>query len=68
MHYWNNDDITKYINNEDKAIIINYINQYHKGNLDINCSFEEIIKYSLDIFEKIKGNMECYLKELESIK
>ena len=63
-------DIVRNSSNEnEKAInkktIIDYINEYHNANLDTNCILEDILVYSLKIFEKIKANMEYYLKELE---
>lgn len=65
LHNWSNEDVTKIIDPNQKKIIVDYINSYHSANLSDDCTFEDIMQYSLDIFEKIKGNMECYLEKLE---
>lgn len=65
LHNWNEEDVTKIVDEKDKKIIVNYINQYHHANLDYNCTFEDIVKYSLDIFIKIKDNMEFYINKLQ---
>lgn len=31
LQNWSNEDVTKIISNNDKQIIVNYINQYHKA-------------------------------------
>ena len=40
--------------------------EYHNANLTIDSKFEDIIKFSLDIFYKIKDNMEYQLEQLEN--
>lgn len=65
LQNWTNEDVTQIISNDDKKIIIQYINQYHNANLSMNCKFEDIVKYLIPIFNKIQGNLECYIKELE---
>lgn len=65
FHNWSNEDIIKFVTTNEKQILIKYINQYHNANLNINSTFEDIIKYSLSIFNKIKDNMEYQLIELE---
>lgn len=65
LHNWNNKDIMNLVQVGDKYTIINYINQYHNAKLSYNCTFENILQYSLEIFKKIKDNMEYYLLELE---
>lgn len=66
FHNWSTEDITKFVTTYEKNILINYINQYHNASLDIDSTFEDIIQYSLDIFKKIKDNMEYQLELLES--
>ena len=65
LHNWSNEDVTKIIDRSEKEMIIYYINQFHNAKLTINSTFEDIVKYSLSIFEKIKGNMEHQLEQLE---
>lgn len=66
FHNWSNEDITKFVTPYEKYMLINYINQYYNASLNINSTFEDIIQYSLDIFKKIKDNMEYQLKQLEN--
>ena len=66
LHNWSQEDITKFITLTEKKILINYINKYHNANLTIDSKFEDIIKFSLDIFYKIKDNMEYQLEQLEN--
>lgn len=65
FHNWSDEDVTEIIKPHEKKMLIEYINQFHSANLTINSTFEDIIKYSLVVFEKIKTNMECSLKKLE---
>lgn len=65
LHDWANKDAINIIRYEEKKTIVDYINQYHNANLDTNCTLEDILIYSLKIFEKIKANMEYYLEELD---
>lgn len=66
FHNWSNEDIAKFITTTQKNILINYINKYYNASLDFDSTFEDIIQYSLDIFEKIKDNMEYQIEQLES--
>ncbi len=65
LHNWEVEDITTFVNVEERQTIVTYINNYHDANLTKDSSFEDIIPYSLKIFDKIKGNLECYLRDLE---
>lgn len=66
FHNWSNEDITKFVTVYEKQILVNYINQFHNASLNINSTFEDIIQYSLDIFKKIKSNLEYQLEQLEN--
>lgn len=68
LHNWSNEDVIKIIQDNEKKIIIDYINQYHGAKLNDKSTFKDIIVYLLPIFEKIKHNMEYYLQELENRK
>lgn len=66
FHNWSNEDIAKFITTTQKNILINYINKYYNASLDFDSTFEDIIQYSLNIFEKIKDNMEYQIEQLEN--
>lgn len=65
LHNWDNEDVTTIIDANGKKTIIDFINQYHGANLNLQSTLVDIMQYALAIFEKIKGNMEYYLDELE---
>lgn len=66
FHNWNDEDIIKSLTFYEKKILIDYINKFHNASLDIDSAFEDIIQYSLDVFKKIKDNMEYQLELLEN--
>ena len=66
FHNWNDEDIKKFLTPYEKKILIDYINQFYNASLDIDSTFEDIIQYSLDVFKKIKDNMEYQLNLLEN--
>jgi len=51
----------------EKKDILSHMRNYHGGPSSDSPSFEELAIYFPMVFEKIKSNLECYLKELESI-
>lgn len=65
LHNWTNEDVTAIIDDKEKRIIIDYINSYHGANLNIESSFTDIVQHSLDVFSKIKGNLDYYLEAIE---
>lgn len=65
LHNWENEEVTNAIPFAEKKIVIDYINNYHNTKLTYYSSFEEIVQYVMPIFEKIKGNLEYYIADLE---
>lgn len=43
-----------------------HLNSYHGFNLEDDLSFQTLGRYILPVFEKISGNLECYIEDLES--
>ena len=39
---------------------------YHGGPIEDDPSFADISRYLPAVFEKVSGNLECYLKSLEN--
>jgi len=52
------------ISKEERSDILEHMRHYHHGPESDNPSFVELSDYFPKIFEKIKGNLECYLKNL----
>ena len=65
LQNWENEDVTEIVDIQEKRVLIEYINNYHSANLNSESSFTDIMQYSLNIFKKIKENLECYLEHLE---
>ena len=66
LHDYYTTDPIEHISEIEKNDIIRYMNQYHNANLSDDVTFQDIMYYVLPIFEKIKGNLECYLEPLEN--
>lgn len=49
----------------EKANILEHMRHYHGGPGSDNPSFDELATYFPRVFEKIKGNLECYLEHLD---
>jgi hypothetical protein len=53
---------------DEQSYIINHLRHYHGGPSSDNPTFDELTEYFPRVFEKITGNLEFYLKDLESNK
>lgn len=51
--------------NEEKRHILSHMRQYHGGPSSDNPTMEELSGYIPRVFEKIAGNLECYIEHLE---
>lgn len=51
---------------EEKKIILKYLRHYHSKPESDNPSYEEILALIPCVFNKIYGNLKCYLNKLES--
>jgi len=52
----------------EKKDILSHMRNYHSGPNSDSPSFGELAMYFPMVFEKIAGNLECYLKDLENNK
>ncbi len=50
----------------EQADIIKHLRYYHGGPRSGQPSFDELASYFPSVFEKIAGNLECYVNELKS--
>ena len=53
------------ISQEEKDNILRYMQYYHGGPHVLNLKFADLIPYLPVVFEKISGNLESYLQDLE---
>ncbi|MFC2008246.1 hypothetical protein ACFLT0_00960 [Chloroflexota bacterium] len=54
------------IRNSEKEAILNYMRYYHGGPQLDSTRFSDLIPYLPMVFEKISGNLESYLEDLEA--
>jgi len=52
------------ISEQEKLDVLRHMRHYHHGPSSDNPSFEDLAYYFPEVFKKIKGNLECYLKDL----
>ena len=65
LQNWLDDDVSANLSIDTKHNIVKYINQYHCAGLGVDFSFTDIVLFIPDIFKKIHGNLECYVKQIE---
>lgn len=54
------------LNINEKTDILKHLRNYHGGPIIDNPSFDELSAYFPKVFDKISGNLECYVKHLEN--
>jgi hypothetical protein len=54
------------ITSEDRKNIGQYLRSYHGITVDATTKFRDITRILPAVFEKIAGNLECYVKDLET--
>ena len=64
FHGYNASNPLETLSANEKADILSHMRHYHHGPESDNPTFQELACYFPRVFEKIKGNLECYLKSL----
>ena len=59
-------DPMEMISPQERSTIASYLNYYHCTHLSPTVKFSEILPHLPAVFEKIKSNTECYLKDLQN--
>jgi hypothetical protein len=49
----------------ERAAILKHMRAYHGGPIAPDPTFEDLVPYLPQVFEKVAGNLECYVKNLE---
>lgn len=65
LQNWLDEDVSANLSIEAKREIAKYINQYHHAGLNADFTFNDIVIFIPDIFNKIHSNLECYIKNIE---
>lgn len=68
FHDYQNENIFDKLEEIDKKNIISYLNTYHGFGFEGELNTKSIIPYLPKIFDKIRGNLECYIEYLEKKK
>lgn len=66
FHNYSNQNPFDLLSDSEQNNLLGYLRQYHDGPDSDNPSFEELISYFPDVFEKIAGNLAHYLENLEN--
>lgn len=64
FHGYNSSNPLDALSAEEKADILEHMRYYHHGPKSDNPTFRELAIYFPMVFEKVKGNLECYLNDL----
>ncbi|MHC4200891.1 MAG: hypothetical protein ACYSU0_12940 [Planctomycetota bacterium] len=65
FHDYRQRDPMDMISEAERTAILEHMRRHHGGPVSDHPSFQEIVPYLPAVFEKIAGNLECYVKELE---
>ena len=65
FHDYRERDPMEMISEDERRAILGHMSYYHSGPAGDRPSFQDMLIYLPAVFEKIAGNLECYLKELE---
>ena len=66
LHDYNDRDPLLQLPADERTDIISHCRYYHGGPLSDSAGFDELVPYLPNVLEKISGNLECYLKNLEN--
>lgn len=64
FHGYNTSNPLETLSSEEKRDVLDHMRYYHHGPESDNPTFQELAFYFPRVFEKIKGNLECYLEHL----
>ena len=53
---------------EEQEIVLHHMRYYHGGPCSPKPTFNELLPFLPSVFDKIAGNLECYVNQLESDK
>jgi hypothetical protein len=65
MHDYQDRDPLQQISAEERDAIIAHLRHYHRGPAADAPAFRDIVPFLPSVYQKIAGNLECYLNDLE---
>lgn len=66
FHDYSDRDPFRSLPNSERQQILQHMRNYHGGPVGNDPSFADIAKYFPAVFDKVSGNLACYLKSLEN--
>lgn len=66
FHDYEHRDPLLAIKEEEKTAILKHMRDYHGGPASADPTFEDLLPYLPQVFEKVADNLECYLTQLEA--
>jgi hypothetical protein len=66
LHDYEHRDPLLALPKDEKAAILKHMREYHGGPSASEPTFEDLLPYLPAIFEKVAGNLECYVQQLEA--
>jgi hypothetical protein len=66
FHDYENRDPLLALPRDEKAAILKHMRAYHGGPTSSEPTFEDLLPYFPQVFEKVAGNVECYVQKLEA--
>ena len=64
FHGYHSSNPLSTVSDEEKTDILSHMRHYHGGPANDNPTFDEFAQYFPQVFEKVRGNLECYLEDL----
>ena len=66
FHDYSDRDPFRSLPDEERQEILGHMRSYHGGPIEVDPSFADISRHFPAVFDKVSGNLECYLKSLEN--
>lgn len=68
FHNYISENPFKNLSRDERSNIVEHLRYYHGGFIREDFEMNDLLLYIPSVFEKIKSNLDCYLKDLESEK
>jgi len=68
FHDYQARDPVKSLTKEEKVDLLKHMRAYHGGPATDDPSFDEVVRYLPQVFEKVHSNLGCYARDLEQNK
>jgi hypothetical protein len=66
LHDYRNRDPLQELPDDERTAVLGHLRYYHGGLVQESPTFDDIVPFLPQVFEKVAGNLECYLREIEN--